>query len=105
AVIPIVAIPVSLIGTFVVMEAFGFSLNTLSLFGLVLSIGIVVDDAIVVVENIERNLEEGLPPKEAARVTMDEVATALIAMALVLVAVFVPAAFIGGISGQFFQQF
>ncbi|HEY7840276.1 MAG TPA: efflux RND transporter permease subunit, partial [Gammaproteobacteria bacterium] len=105
AVIPIVAIPVSLIGTFAVMELFGFSLNTLSLFGLVLAIGIVVDDAIVVVENIERNLDEGLSPKEAARVTMDEVATALISIALVLIAVFVPAAFLGGITGQFFQQF
>ncbi len=105
ALIPIVAIPVSLIGTFAVMSAVGFSLNTLSLFGLVLAIGIVVDDAIVVVENIERNLEEGMDPAEASRVTMDEVGTALIAMALVLVAVFVPAAFLGGISGEFFRQF
>ena len=105
ALIPIVAIPVSLIGTFAVMAAVGFSLNTLSLFGLVLAIGIVVDDAIVVVENIERNLEDGMDPAEASRVTMDEVGTALIAMALVLVAVFVPAAFLGGISGEFFRQF
>ena len=105
AVIPIVAIPVSLIGTFAVMAALGFSLNTLSLFGLVLAIGIVVDDAIVVVENIERNLELGKSPREAAHITMDEVGSALVAMALVLVAVFVPTAFLGGIPGQFFRQF
>jgi hydrophobe/amphiphile efflux-1 (HAE1) family protein len=105
ALIPIIAIPVSLIGTFAVMSAFGFSLNNLSLFGLVLAIGIVVDDAIVVVENIERNLEHGLTPKEAARVTMTEVGTALISIALVLSAVFIPTAFLGGISGQFFRQF
>jgi hydrophobic/amphiphilic exporter-1 (mainly G- bacteria), HAE1 family len=105
ALIPIIAIPVSLIGTFAVMSAFGFSLNNLSLFGLVLAIGIVVDDAIVVVENIERNLEHGLAPKEAARVTMTEVGTALISIALVLSAVFIPTAFLGGISGQFFRQF
>ncbi len=105
ALIPIAAIPVSLIGTFAVMAALGFSLNTLTLFGLVLAIGIVVDDAIVVVENVERNLEQGLAPREAARVSMDEVGTALISMALVLVAVFLPAAFLGGITGQFFRQF
>lgn len=105
AIIPIIAIPVSLIGTFAVMDAFGFSLNNLTLFGLVLAIGIVVDDAIVVVENIDRNLEAGLTPKEAARVTMDEVGTALISIALVLSAVFVPTAFLGGISGEFFRQF
>ena len=105
ALIPIIAIPVSLIGTFAVMAAAGFSLNNLSLFGLVLAIGIVVDDAIVVVENIERNLERGLAPKEAARVTMDEVGTALVSIALVLSAVFIPTAFLGGISGQFFRQF
>ena len=105
AIIPIIAIPVSLIGTFAVMDAFGFSLNNLTLFGLVLAIGIVVDDAIVVVENIERHLEAGLSPKEAARITMDEVATALISIALVLTAVFVPTAFLGGISGEFFRQF
>ncbi len=105
AVIPVVAIPVSLIGTFAVMAAFGFSLNTLSLFGLVLAIGIVVDDAIVVVENIERHLREGKSPSEAAHQTMDEVGGALIAIALVLCAVFVPSAFIGGISGQFYKQF
>ncbi|MEM9761170.1 MAG: multidrug efflux RND transporter permease subunit [Pseudomonadota bacterium] len=105
AVIPIVAIPISLIGTFAVMASFGFSLNNLSLFGLVLAIGIVVDDAIVVVENVERNLAEGMSPKEAAHHTMDEVGGALIAISLVLVAVFVPTAFIAGISGQFYRQF
>jgi len=103
--IPIVAIPVSLIGTFAVLAAFGYSLNNLSLFGLVLAIGIVVDDAIVVVENVERNLRLGLTPREAAHRTMDEVGGALIAIALVLSAVFIPAAFIPGISGQFFRQF
>src|SRR5712672_3149824 len=105
AVIPIVAIPVSLIGTFFVMTAFGFSLNNLTLFGLVLAIGIVVDDAIVVVENIERYLREGLGPREAAHKTMDEVGGALVAIALVLCAVFIPAAFIAGISGAFYRQF
>ncbi len=105
AVIPIVAIPVSLVGAFAVMAAAGFSLNNLSLFGLVLAIGIVVDDAIVVVENIDRRLREGLTPREAAHATMDEVGGALIAIALVLMAVFVPTAFIGGISGQFYKQF
>ncbi|MFA5950953.1 MAG: multidrug efflux RND transporter permease subunit [Hyphomicrobium sp.] len=105
AIIPIIAIPVSLIGTFFVMATFGFSLNTLSLFGLVLAIGIVVDDAIVVVENVERNIANGLSPREAAYRTMDEVGAALIAIALVLTAVFVPAAFITGISGQFYRQF
>jgi hydrophobe/amphiphile efflux-1 (HAE1) family protein len=104
-IIPLVAIPVSLVGTFAVMEAFGFSINMLTLFGLVLSVGIVVDDAIVVVENVERKLREGLSPVDAARVTMDEVGTALIAIALVLTAVFVPTAFIGGITGQFYRQF
>ncbi len=105
AIIPIVAIPVSLIGTFAVMAALGFSLNNLSLFGLVLAIGIVVDDAIVVVENVERNLRQGLPPKEAAHRTMDEVGGALLAIALVLCAVFIPAALISGIQGQFYRQF
>src|SRR5207245_1961400 len=105
SIIPIVAIPVSLIGTFAVLAAFGFSLNNLSLFGLVLAIGIVVDDAIVVVENVERNLRLGISPREAAHRTMDEVGGALIAIALVLSAVFIPAAFIPGISGQFFRQF
>jgi HAE1 family hydrophobic/amphiphilic exporter-1 len=105
SIIPIVAIPVSLIGTFAVLAAFGFSLNNLSLFGLVLAIGIVVDDAIVVVENVERNLRAGLSPKDAAHKTMDEVGGALIAIALVLSAVFIPAAFLAGITGQFFRQF
>jgi hydrophobe/amphiphile efflux-1 (HAE1) family protein len=105
AVIPIVAIPVSLIGTFFFMSLFGFSLNNLSLFGLVLAIGIVVDDAIVVVENVQRGIEHGLTPRDAARRSMDEVGTALIAIALVLTAVFVPSAFITGISGQFYRQF
>jgi len=105
ALIPVVAIPISLIGTFAVMAAAGFSLNNLSLFGLVLAIGIVVDDAIVVVENVERNLEQGLSPREAAHRTMDEVGEALIAIALVLTAVFLPTAFLTGISGQFYRQF
>ena len=105
AVIPIVAIPVSLVGTFFLMATFGFSLNNLSLFGLVLAIGIVVDDAIVVVENVERNIANGLSPREASHKTMDEVGAALIAIALVLTAVFVPSAFITGISGQFYRQF
>ncbi len=105
AVIPIVAIPVSLIGTFFAMSLFGFTLNNLSLFGLVLAIGIVVDDAIVVVENVQRNIEGGLAPREAAIKSMDEVGAALVAIALVLVSVFVPSAFITGISGQFYRQF
>ena len=105
AIIPIVAIPVSLVGTFFVMQAFGFSLNNLTLFGLVLAIGIVVDDAIVVVENVERYLQQGMSPKEAAHKTMDEVGGALIAIALVLCAVFIPTAFIAGISGAFYRQF
>ncbi|MGB3052913.1 MAG: efflux RND transporter permease subunit, partial [Polyangiales bacterium] len=105
AIVPIVAIPVSLIGTFAAMAALGFSLNNLSLFGLVLAIGVVVDDAIVVVENIERNLAKGMSARESAHVTMDEVGSALVAMALVLAAVFVPTAFLGGIPGQFFLQF
>ncbi|ASY70366.1 efflux RND transporter permease subunit [Sinorhizobium fredii] len=105
AIIPIVAIPVSLIGTFALLFAFGFSLNMLTLFGLVLAIGIVVDDAIVVVENVERNLAQGMAPREAAHVTMDEVGAAVIAISLVLTAVFVPTAFIPGIAGQFYLQF
>lgn len=104
-IIPLVAIPVSLIGTFAVMQGLGFSINMLTLFGLVLAVGIVVDDAIVVVENVERKLREGLSPTEAARVTMTEVGTALIAIALVLTAVFIPTAFIGGITGLFYKQF
>ena len=105
AIIPIVAIPVSLVGTFLIMTAFGFSLNNLTLFGLVLAIGIVVDDAIVVVENVERYLRQGMGPHEAAHKTMDEVGGALIAIALVLCAVFIPSAFITGISGAFYRQF
>ncbi len=105
AVIPLIAVPVAIVGTFPVMAALGFSLNNLSLFGLVLAIGIVVDDAIVVVENVERWLEQGIEPKEAARRAMDEVTGPVIAVALVLCAVFVPCAFISGITGQFFRQF
>jgi hydrophobe/amphiphile efflux-1 (HAE1) family protein len=105
AIIPLVAIPVSLVGSFFFMAAFGFTLNNLSLFGLVLAIGIVVDDAIVVVENVERNIAAGLAPREAARKSMTEVGSALIAIALVLCAVFVPSIFITGISGQFYRQF
>ena len=105
AIIPLLAIPISLIGTLTIMSAFGFSLNNLSMFALVLSIGIVVDDAIVVVENAERHLRAGMAPREAAHLTMDEVGGALIGIALVLVAVFVPTAFLGGIAGQFYKQF
>ncbi len=105
AIIPIVAIPVSLIGTFAVMQAVGITFNTLSLFGLVLAIGIVVDDAIVVVENVERRLREGMQPKEAAHATMDEVGGAVLAISLVLIAVFVPTAFITGLQGSFYKQF
>ncbi|MEM9725458.1 MAG: multidrug efflux RND transporter permease subunit, partial [Pseudomonadota bacterium] len=105
ALIPIIAIPISLIGAFAVMQAFGFSLNTLSLFGMVLAIGIVVDDAIIVVENVERKIEDGLAPREAAFATMDEVGSALISSGLVLSAVFIPTAFLDGITGAFFQQF
>jgi hydrophobe/amphiphile efflux-1 (HAE1) family protein len=105
ALIPLLAIPVSLIGTFAAMAAFGFSLNMLSLFGLVLAIGIVVDDAIVVVENVERHMAAGLSPREASRKAMDEVTGAVIAIAFGLSAVFVPTAFLGGIAGQFYRQF
>ena len=106
AIIPIIAIPVSLLGSLAVLAGFGYSLNNLSLFGMVLAIGIVVDDAIVVVENVERLMEErGMSPREAAHETMDEVAGALIAIALVLCGVFVPTMFIPGISGAFYQQF
>jgi hydrophobe/amphiphile efflux-1 (HAE1) family protein len=104
-VIPVIAIPISLIGAFSILGMFGVSINNLSLFGLVLAVGIVVDDAIVVVENVERNMELGMSAKEAAHKTMDEVATALIAIALTLCAVFGPTAFISGISGLFFKQF
>ncbi|MBK5518093.1 efflux RND transporter permease subunit [Pseudomonas sp. TH10] len=105
SIIPLVAVPVSLIGTFAVMHLFGFSLNALSLFGLVLAIGIVVDDAIVVVENVERNIELGLTPVEATKRAMREVTGPIIATALVLCAVFIPAAFISGLTGQFYKQF
>ncbi|MBC6982075.1 efflux RND transporter permease subunit [Caulobacter sp. 17J80-11] len=105
ALIPVLAIPVSVVGTFALLTLTGGSINTLSLFGLILAIGIVVDDAIVVVENVERNIARGLSPKEAARVSMDEVGGALIAIALVLTAVFVPVGFIGGVAGQFYKQF
>jgi HAE1 family hydrophobic/amphiphilic exporter-1 len=105
AVIPLLAIPVSIVGTFAAMSMLGLSLNTLSMFGLILAIGIVVDDAIVVVENVERHLAEGMDPQQAARVTMDEVGFALLAIALVLCAVFVPTSFISGIAGAFYRQF
>ena len=104
-IIPVVAIPVSLIGTFSILTILGGSVNNLSLFGLVLAVGIVVDDAIVVVENVERNMARGMTANEAAHETMTEVSTALIAIALTLCAVFVPVAFISGIPGLFFKQF
>ncbi|MGF6727350.1 multidrug efflux pump [Paraburkholderia sp. GAS41] len=103
--IPLIAVPVSLVGTFAVMDAVGFSLNTLSLFGLVLAIGIVVDDAIVVVENVERHIELGQSPREASRRAMREVTSPIVATALVLCAVFIPAAFISGLTGAFYRQF
>jgi multidrug efflux pump len=105
SIIPLVAVPVSLVGTFAVMLGLGFSLNTLSLFGMVLAIGIVVDDAIVVVENVERHIELGLSPIDATRKAMDEVSGPIIAIALVLCAVFVPTAFVSGLTGQFYRQF
>ncbi len=105
AIIPIVAIPISLIGSMAVLLAFGFSLNSLSMFALVLAVGIVVDDAIVVVENIERNIREGMAPRDAAKRTMDEVSGAVIAIGLVLLSVFIPTAFVSGIPGQFYRQF
>jgi multidrug efflux pump len=105
SIIPLVAVPVSIIGTFSLLYLFGFSINALSLFGLVLAIGIVVDDAIVVVENVERNIAAGLSPREATYQAMREVTNPIIAIALVLVAVFVPLAFISGLSGQFYKQF
>src|SRR5438128_2537378 len=105
AIIPLIAIPVSLIGTFAAMKGFGFSINNLSLFGIVLAIGIVVDDAIVVVEAIEHHIEDGLSPRDAARKAMTEVGGALVAIALVLCSVFIPTAFIAGITGTFFRQF
>ena len=105
SIIPLVAVPVSIVGTFSLLYLFGFSINALSLFGLVLAIGIVVDDAIVVVENVERNIAEGRSPREATYQAMREVTNPIIAIALVLVAVFVPLAFISGLSGQFYRQF
>src|SRR6185369_3859898 len=105
SIIPLAAVPVSLIGTFAVMLAFGFSINNLSLFGLVLAIGIVVDDAIVVVENVERNIALGLSPIDATKRAMREVTGPIVATALVLCAVFVPTAFISGLTGQFYRQF
>src|SRR3984957_11847364 len=105
SIIPLAAVPVSIIGTFAVMLALGFSINNLSLFGLVLAIGIVVDDAIVVVENVERNIALGLSPVEASKRAMSEVTSPIIATALVLCAVFVPTAFISGLTGQFYKQF
>ena len=105
SIIPLVAVPVSLVGTFALMYMFGFSLNTLSLFGLVLSIGIVVDDAIVVVENVERHIALGETPKEAARKAMDEVTGPIIAITSVLSAVFIPSAFLSGLQGEFYRQF
>src|SRR6202166_1145765 len=103
--IPLLAVPVSLVGTFVLFPMFGFSINTLSLFGLVLAIGLVVDDAIVVVEAVERHIEDGLSPKDAAFKAMEEMSGPVIGIALVLSAVFVPTAFIPGITGRLYQQF
>jgi multidrug efflux pump len=105
SIIPLVAVPISIVGTFAIMLGFGFSINTLSLFGLVLAIGIVVDDAIVVVENVERNIEAGLSPRAASYRAMEEVSGPIIAIALVLCAVFVPVAFLSGLTGQFYRQF
>ena len=104
-IIPTLVVPIALLGSFASLLAMGFSINVLTMFGMVLAIGIVVDDAIVVVENVERNIAAGLRPREAAIKSMDEVGAALIAIALVLTAVFVPSAFITGISGQFYRQF
>ncbi|QSX74235.1 multidrug efflux RND transporter permease subunit [Lysobacter arenosi] len=105
SIIPLIAVPVSVVGTFAALYLLGFSINTLSLFGLVLAIGIVVDDAIVVVENVERNIEEGLSPMDAAHQAMKEVSGPIVAIALVLCAVFVPMAFLSGVTGQFYKQF
>ncbi len=103
--IPLLAVPVSLVGTFILFPLFGFSINTLSMFGLVLAIGLVVDDAIVVVEGVQRHIEEGMEPKDAARKAMDELSGPVIGIALVLSSVFVPTAFIPGITGRLYQQF
>jgi len=105
SIIPLAAVPVSIVGTFAVLHVLGFSINALTLFGLVLAIGIVVDDAIVVVENVERNIEKGLSPRQATYRAMQEVSGPIIAIALVLVAVFIPLAFISGLTGQFYRQF
>ena len=105
SIIPLLAVPISIVGTFAAMLACGFSINDLSLFGLVLAIGIVVDDAIVVVENVERNIEAGLTPRDATLKAMREVTGPIIAIALVLCAVFVPIAFITGLTGEFYRQF
>jgi multidrug efflux pump len=105
AIIPLIAVPVSIVGTFILLNALGFSINTLTLFGLVLAIGIVVDDAIVVIENVERHISEGLEPKAAARMAMQEVTGPIIAISLVLAAVFIPSSFISGINGEFYRQF
>src|SRR5690554_4309993 len=105
SIIPLLAVPVSIVGTFAVLHLLGFSINTLTLFGLVLAIGIVVDDAIVVVENVERHIEQGAPPLEAAHLAMKEVSGLIIAITLVLCAVFVPMAFLDGVTGQFYKQF
>jgi multidrug efflux pump len=105
SIIPLVAVPISIVGTFAILLGFGFSINTLSLFGLVLAIGIVVDDAIVVVENVERNIEEGLSPRDASYKAMSEVSGPIIAIGLVLCAVFVPVAFLSGLTGEFYRQF
>jgi hydrophobe/amphiphile efflux-1 (HAE1) family protein len=105
SIIPLVAVPISIVGTFAILLGFGFSINTLSLFGLVLAIGIVVDDAIVVVENVERNIEAGLSPHDASFKAMDEVSGPIIAIGLVLCAVFVPVAFLSGLTGEFYRQF
>src|SRR5436305_12192655 len=104
AMIPLLAVPVSLIGTFAVFPLLGFSINTLSLFGLVLAIGLVVDDAIVVVEAVERHIEEGMTPRDATVKAMEEVSGPVVAVALILAAVFIPTVFIGGITGRLYQQ-
>ncbi|WP_033051124.1 efflux RND transporter permease subunit, partial [Pseudomonas sp. Ant30-3] len=105
SIIPLLAVPVSVVGTFAVLLMLGFSINTLTLFGLVLAIGIVVDDAIVVVENVERNIAEGLAPLAAAHQAMREVSGPIVAISLVLCSVFVPMAFLSGVTGQFYKQF
>ena len=103
--IPLLAVPVSLIGTFILFPVFGFSVNTLSLFGLVLAIGLVVDDAIVVVEAVEHHIEEGMAPRDATMKAMEEVSGPVVAIAIILAAVFIPTAFIPGITGRLYQQF